>query len=227
MGSAEGFESFLFDVLANRRWTVESIALLLRRGACPGLCHRHWDHYLHLALDGSECEGPEGLKDALILLIKAGADVSAEDEYGKSVSHKTCQAETFWREKSAKQKWGGEQRQNYDLRLKEIWIEALHACGYNAEEVISGGTVVREVSNSDDDMQDQHDEVSPDGPDSFAVEDVNNTPSLNYNILDRENQSDNNNNNNNNNNTCQRADSAFHSPYDWSLLEEGTNVWRS
>ena len=76
------FGSFLPYLLYNQMWTVESIRLLIRRGAEPGLYVEPWGACLPLAIHGSYEENSKGLRDALILLITNGADVYAKDSFG-------------------------------------------------------------------------------------------------------------------------------------------------
>ena len=219
-------ESLLRLRLLSGCWTVEDIALLLRLQESAALPPQDFTSCLHFALCGGVYEGPEGLTNVLILLIEAGADIYAKDQSGDSASDIACTAAKRWCDGTAKQWCDGSisgflYRHNYDLRLKEIWVNALTACGYNAEEVISSSMRIEELSDTDDDsVQAQAREPSSDGPDYFAVEDLNDMPRLSHDICDRTSQSE-------SDHTSRLPDSAFYSHSDWSLLEEEANVWRS
>ena len=90
------FHSYLPKLLDSQRWTVESIRLLIRRGADPGQCVQPWGGCLPLAIYGSEMESPEGLRDALILLIMNGADVYARNRVGRSATDIAKDTRTEW-----------------------------------------------------------------------------------------------------------------------------------
>ena len=122
--------------------------------------------------------------------------------------------------------------------LKDIWREALGACGYDVEEVINKSLQVADVSDSDGDMDEDEDDydVSEDedeDDDSTHQEDGNitqiqiaelpldspnnsvirETCSLTKESTDDESQEQ----------TGSDARGHFH----WSLLEDDTNVWRT
>ena len=232
------FNSFLPELLESQRWTVESIRLLIRRGAEPGLYVPPWDSCLHLAILGSGYESPEGLRDALILLIVNGADVYAKDRSGHSVTDIAYNAGTKW---WYDRRW----HLNGDWTLRGIWTEALAACGYDAEEVVSRTLRVAELPDSDSDMdedEDDHDISEDEDDDNTSEDEANdNTHQDDENItqsqgqelsLDRPNNSA----------ICEtcsftkestddesrrQTDSAVHGHFDWSSLEDDTNVWRT
>ena len=126
---------WLKRLLAECWWTVGMIALLLRRQGTGGLPIQDLNECLHKAIHGSYQADQDGIREALILLIRAGADVYATDSPGCSVSYIACRAETEWKTNSTLD--GIVNRNNNDLQLRKIWTEALNACGYDAEEVIS------------------------------------------------------------------------------------------
>ena len=75
---------------------MESIRLLVRRGADPGQYVPRWGDCLPLAIYGSEMESLEGVRDALILLITNGADVYVKDGFGRSVADIAYNVKAKW-----------------------------------------------------------------------------------------------------------------------------------
>ena len=248
------FQSFLPYLLVWKGWTVESIRLLIRRGAEPGLCVQPWGECLPLAICGSLKESPEGLRDALILLITNGADVYAKNKFGSSATSIAIDPMTLWCH-------DGHHPRNGDLRLRDIWREALAACGYDAKEVISRSLQVAEVSESDGDMDgdaDDYDIGEDEDEDNDSDADVD-EDEYDYDISeddDEDNDSTHQDDENitqiqgpelppdspNNSLICEtcrlRKESADdESPkqtgsdtrghFDWSLLEDDTDVWRT
>ena len=145
---------WLSGILRWRRWTVEMIALLLRRQGTGGLPIQDLNGCLHKAIHESHYADQDGLREALILLIRAGADLYAVDSSGCSVSHIACRADTKWINNSE----GA--ISNTDLRLRKIWTEALSAYGHDAEEVISTTIHLKGWSDGDDDSISDHQEKS-------------------------------------------------------------------
>ena len=237
------FHSFLLNLLESKGWAVESIRLLIRRGADPGHYVLPWGGCLPLAIYGSDMESPEGLRDALILLIINGADVYARNGDGRSATDIANDARTEWRY----DRWW---HINSDLRLKDIWSEALTACGYDPEEVFDKSLQAVELSDSDDDMDgdeedyDSEDEdEDEDESDISEAEDQDNiiTHQDDENItrsqgpelsLDRprkpficktcrhrkESTDD---------EPPKQTGPAVQSQFDWSTLEDDTNVWKT
>ena len=201
---------------------MESIWLLIRRGAEPGLYEQPWGGCLPLAIRGSEMESPEGLRDALILLITNGADVYAKDRCGRSVADIACNTKT---------KWGYDDRWhlNGNLRLRDIWTEALAACGYDPKEVIDRSLEVEEVSDSDDDMDEDEDaadirEDEDEGEDNDSDADLEEDKDE-YDISEDEDED--NDNSHQDDESRKLTGSAVHSHFEWSILEVDTNVWRT
>ncbi len=248
------FSSFLPHLLKSRMWTVESIRLLIRRGADPGLYVQSWGGCLPLAIYGSSEESPKGLRDALILLITNGADFYAKNRFGRSVTDIACNANTEW--------WhNGRWHLNDDLRLKDIWREALAACGYDVDEVIYRTLQVAELSDSDGDMdgdEDQYDisEDEDENNDSDADvdededeydisegedEDTDSTHQVDEHITQNQGPEWTLNSPNNfilreicsfrdestDDQSLNQTGSDARGHFDWSLLEEDTNVWRT
>ena len=200
------FESFLPKLLSWKRWTVESIRLLIRRGADPRQYVPIEGGCLPLAIYGSCMEGPEGLRDALIVLITNGADVYAKNSFGHSVTDIAYNARTTW--------WhnGYSSHLNYDLRLRDIWTEALAACGYDVEEVVRRSLQVEEVSDSDDDMDEDEEDY-----DISEDEDEHNSVLCEICSFRDESRDD---------GSPKQTGSVVRGQFDWSLVEDDTNVWR-
>lgn len=218
---------------------MESIRLLISRGADPGQYVLHWDGCLPLAIRGSAMESPKGLRDALILLIMNGADVYARNSDGRSATDIANDVNAKW--------WcDDEWHLNSDLRLKDIWTEALAACGYDPEGVIYRNLQAVELSDSDDDMdgdEDDYDSEDEDDYDISEAEDENNiithqdeenitqgrgpelslddskssfipeTCSYRRDAADDESR--------------EQTGPAVQGHFDWSTLEDDTNVWRT
>ena len=159
------------------------ISLLLDRGADPRYRVQDFSSCLHYAILGSCEESPEGLRDSLILLIKKGADVYSRDTRGRSVSDIACEPKTEWCIEPFSRQDGRDQlfssRNNSDLRLQAIWAEALTACGYNAEEVMSSSIRVKESSESDDNVSENKDNVASQEEDDVITQGQDDELSLN------------------------------------------------
>ena len=156
-------DTWLQELLSSPRWHLESIDLLLRRQGKGGLPLQHLNGCLHLAILGSDYADRDEMEAALILLIKAGADVYARDRRGHSVSDIACSKKTEWHHSMVYYNL-----YNYNLLLREIWTEALSACGYDVEEVISTNTRMEELSDNDDESTSaQHEESDSAGSDAF------------------------------------------------------------
>ena len=203
------FHSFLPHILHRKRWTLESIRLLIRRGADPGQYVPRWGGCLPLAIYGSELESPKVLRDALILLIMNGADVYARNSDGRLATEIANDLEEEWSH-------DGNSHLNSDLRLKDIWTEALAACGYDAEEVINRSLQAVEVSDSDDDMdgdEDDYDiEDEDEDEDQYQISEAEDED----NVITHQNDE-----------PREQAGSAVQGHFDWSLLEDDTNVWKT
>ncbi|KAL8823587.1 MAG: hypothetical protein Q9191_005720 [Dirinaria sp. TL-2023a] len=203
---------FLDYHLDFKEWTTESVALILH------MYPQDLDDCLHLALGGSRWESSEGLAKVLVLLIESGADVYARNSAGYSISDLACNVHTEW--------WGFPcdatkrfylvgNRRNFHLQLREIWADALSACGYNAEEVISSSMRLKELSDTKDCI---HDENESGGSlqarsGSLAVDVLNDTPRPDSATCDERDQV-----------KCDIAsrlpDYDSYSRYDWSMSAE-------
>ncbi|KAK0509564.1 hypothetical protein JMJ35_007958 [Cladonia borealis] len=248
--SERPFASFLPDLLCYQKWTVESIRLLIRRGADPRDC-------LPLAITGSYMESPEGLRDALILLIINGADVYAKDVSGRSATEIACNIKTQWVYGIRKEAHNitSQTGLNVDLTLRDIWTEALAACGYVPEEVIYRSLQVAEVSDSDGDMdEDEVDYDISEGEDEDNASDADvEEDGDDYDISEDEDEDNDsthqdgqgpelsldNPKNSVIRETCslgkesaddesrEQTGSDAHGHFDWSIWEEDTNAWRT
>ena len=183
---------------------------------------QYLDGCLHLAVYGSSRETLEGIMKGLILLIRAGPNVYARDGNGYSVSDHVCNPETVFLDSS-------EQvpefpclyyHRNCNLRLREIWKEALSACGHDAEEVISSS--IRARDHPETEYQDPHEDIDVLFEDESECSHVglDEDSGTSNAELDYTSQSQ-------DLNTLRQPSSAFYSDHDWSVLEEDTNVWGS
>lgn len=190
---------------------------------------------LHFVIKGSSCECPEGLTNALTLLIKRGANVYARDAYGLSVSDHACSARTKWRDDSDRL----DGKYNHDLRLRVLWTEALNASGYDAEDVISRSLRVEELSDTNEDVvADQAATFSSDpalySPYDWSElktetsSDHDTEKAVSNDILTEELPT------NFENQFQDPTDIFFPDPtssnshsYNWPFLEEETNIWRT
>ena len=75
-------DTWLQELLTHHKWSLESIALLLRRQGNGGLPIQLLDGCLHRAISGSNYADLDEMKAALILLIRGGADVYARMTVG-------------------------------------------------------------------------------------------------------------------------------------------------
>jgi len=97
----------------------EKIHLLLERGADVSMRDGFGRNCLHLIFQSLFferiffCPGGVEIKDALMCLVTAGADVDACDISGRSVSEAACEAACEW-----------------------LWIEVLAECGYDPDPFI-------------------------------------------------------------------------------------------
>ena len=78
-------EGLLKHHLRGQSWTVESVALLLRRSGTQELAVQNLTNCLHSAIYGSFYADESGLKPVLILLIEAGANVYERDSLGITI----------------------------------------------------------------------------------------------------------------------------------------------
>ena len=139
---------------------------------------------------------------------------------------------------------------NDDLRLKDIWTEALAACGYDPEEVNDRNLQVVELSDSDDDMDGDEDEYDSEDEDEDEDEDDISEAEDEDNVITHQDDED--------ITRSQGPELSLHSPnnsiihetwshrkestddeppkqtgpavqsqFDWSTLEDDTNVWRT
>lgn len=129
-------------------WYPGTIALFLCRQGKGGLPIQDLHGCLHKAIHGTPLGRQHELTEALILLVKWGADVYARDNSGRTVSEIACRKKTKWYNRSWLDIRYCRRTVNRDLRLKEIWMEVLSECGYDPEEVISASVRVEELSDN-------------------------------------------------------------------------------
>ena len=208
-------DTWLQEILSVAKWHTESIALLLRRQGKGGLPMQDLNGCLHFAILGSHYAELDEMKAALILLIRGGADVYARDRRGRSVSDIACSKETKWKYPP------GHYRCNHDMPLRKIWTEALNACGYDAEEVISTSMRMEELSDTDDEStSSQCEESDSDGSDESEgdTDDPTSLMDEGWGAESRYQDDD----------VVVSADLLHpHNQYERSLLEGDTEVWGS
>ena len=144
-------KQWLSKMLRNCVWHPETIALFLRRQGNGGLPIQNLHGCLQDAIRGTPIGYQHELTEALILLVKGGADLYARDDFGLTVSEIVCSRKSIWYNGSWIDFRSSKRTVNHDLRLKEIWIEVLNVCGYDPEEVISASVGVEALSDCDTD----------------------------------------------------------------------------
>ncbi|OQV01081.1 Ankyrin repeat-containing protein isoform 1 [Cladophialophora immunda] len=124
------------------KWNFQiasKIAFLISRGADPCYRSKEGDTYLHQIFNSVRDRGPGGvyeslvtknhdgeLKDLLMLLITAGADVFAVNAFGKSVSKMALKT-------------------GHSVE----WKEALEECGYDVSNVLNPGSKDDDISQQE------------------------------------------------------------------------------
>ncbi|KAL8794401.1 MAG: hypothetical protein Q9195_002988 [Heterodermia aff. obscurata] len=122
---------FLYQLLQGRSWTSAGVALILDHQRLLKLPVQKLENCLNEALRGSSSEMHQGLKEVLILLIRAGADVYSGypfENFG------CCGMISFDCHQCLND--NDLVRANCPPAHRNIWIEALTACGYDADQVI-------------------------------------------------------------------------------------------
>lgn len=154
-------DRFLFRMLQENFWILESVSFMLHLHESSNFPIQNLDGCLHLALEGKFNHAAEAHVQALTLLIKAGADVYAKNRHGFTVSEYACMSSEEFNDAPSDLINPHRYKGSRDLRGR--WVEALNACGYDAEEVISRSVRVEEISDSesdDDENEDKDDGVS-------------------------------------------------------------------
>ena len=151
-----GSGSLLKKHLFEGHFTLKTVALLLRRSGTQEIPVQNLVGCLYLAIRETHLAEPDELKGILNALLQAGADPYERAEY-ETVSEVTCDPHVMLCDSRMAR------RHNHDLVLRDIWSQALTACGYDAEEVISNSLRLRELSDaSDGDISDVEDDISAD-----------------------------------------------------------------
>ena len=219
LGSGTTANFWLCELLESSKWHLESVALLLRRQQKGGLPIQDLDGCLHIAIFGSYYADPDELTEALILLIREGADVYAIDS-GESVSDIACCTETIWKDGSMLSEHLYRGQGNRDLRLREIWMEALRACDYDAEEVISISMRVQELSDDgNESLSDQY-EKSDSAESDRSEGDIENPTCLMSETCGPECHCQ-------DDGMSRQTHSTLPSQYEQSLLEGDAQIWGS
>lgn len=227
--------------IKERWWTLDGVDFLLRlSGSKLPVQNLSWT--LENAIHGSRRADESEIMQVLILLMKNGADVTGQ---GHLVSKIVCNPRTKYK---VRHKFG---IFNRDLRLRQIWAEALAACGYDAEEFILQSTRFVDFSETDDEgSEDQSETVSDEDEisttesisqstrfeecsesDDEGCEDQSETVSDEDDISSTEDQPKPPELNEEafNDEDASRPDHAYQPPYnsiDLALLEEDARVWQ-
>ena len=228
-------KQWLYEILRSIFWHPETIALFLCRQGKGGLPIQNLDGCLHGVLQGTFRGCQRELTEALILLVKAGADVYARDNSGRTVSEIACCKRTKWYYSSWRDSKCYKRRVNHDLRLKEIWMEVLSVCGYDPEEVISASVRLGELSDSniesssdlDEDTSSVASDYSEGDDDSMSNRDSESDMSAddvdNDRTLDQEWESD----EPADDVITRQPDTIFPHHYESLLLEGDADIWSS
>ena len=121
-------------------WLPQTIEVLLHHGSDIMHSNRLGQTALHLVFDGSYFTNLDGIKRALCSLVKAGANLYAQDSKGLTPSHyASYRCLKYWADFRG--------QINSKLELLRIWKEALTTCGYNATEVVENSVGV-EIAES-------------------------------------------------------------------------------
>ena len=116
--------------LSSRRWTFESVKLLISRQGSNRFPIQNLEACLHWIIQGSEFCSPVNLEEVLVLLIRAGADVLQRHPHHGTVSDLASSAKACYIYGDS----GSEH--NGDFALRELWSRALTRSGFDAEKVI-------------------------------------------------------------------------------------------
>jgi hypothetical protein len=135
-------DNLLVHLLLRKRWKLNTLRLLVERGFFFRKLERTGGFsVLHHVLLGSQGATLEEIQQALCILIDAGANVHALDEEGLTVSGAACQ-KNRWYTLSGRFPFRPVQLDlppvlpNADLKLREIWRNALIICGRDADVIL-------------------------------------------------------------------------------------------
>ncbi len=205
-------ESLLHYHLQWKNWTVESVALLLRRSGTQELTAQDLKDCLHSAVCGSFFADESGLRRVFILLIEAGANIYERDRSGATTSDIVCCQSVEWADGSMPRDGNFVNRHgnNHDLQLLDIWLEALNACGLDGEKIVSHSLRSKHLSDIlDDSESSENDDASLHESELSIVEDLNDASETGSEAFDR----------------CLYDTPG--NPYEQSLLEGDAQVWQS
>lgn len=150
-------------MLQGNGWTLDNVSFMLRLHENFNIRIQNLDGCLHLVLGGTWLKTLIKV-DALILLIKAGADVYAENRHGFTVSEYACMSPKQFKDAPKDYLLGYPFPLSPDVSgARGDWLKALTACGYDADEVISRSVRVdkiSEVDSDDDDESDDNDDMN-------------------------------------------------------------------
>ena len=148
-------DRLLFRMLQKDGWNLDNVSFILRSHENYNIPAQNLDGCLHIAYR-STLSVDYIRVDLLILLIKAGADVYAENRHGFTVSEYACMSRKQFND--APNDCLMDYSRIHFSGLRNGWIKALTACGYDADEVISRSVRVDKISEVDSDDNDESDD---------------------------------------------------------------------
>ena len=145
----------VLDTLDPEDDPVDFIKLFLRHGASlkDRYCGLTCLHLVLLSAPRIHSNGISKVKESLVMLINAGADIHAKDGYGCTPSDYA--RNIMERRHKYLYRQGIEWTDSDDANLLQIWMEALEECGYDSETVVWG-------ENRTEQLPDEFESLSPD-----------------------------------------------------------------
>ena len=201
----------LYLLLESNNWTSDDVALILHKQRLSELPVQKLEGCFSEAMFGSLVEDHEGLKKVLILLIEAGIDVYA---WGLFENPESCLKSCCLRRYPCYQ-CSDHRRfcKTHVLPHKEILIEALTTCGYDADQILPNTSRSKRPSSHNDYGPDCS-FTSSDELESFAGGEVNSPVAQSevpYDLEEDDNPAS--------------LSSAWLKNLNWSALEGDAAVW--
>lgn len=211
----------LYRVLQSGSWTFNDVALILRKQRLSELPAQKLENCFDKAIRGSSNESHEGLKEVLILLIEAGIDRYSfppfedlfEDLESCDAIYVPCHQ--CWLDNMA-------HFVKHALPHRDIWVEALTTCGYDADQVLLDSPWSKRFPNENDhEFQVSNDSsfTSSDELENFVPGELSSLETqskLSEVSYDLENDY-----------TPASVNNSMFEQQDWSMLEGDAAVWRT